>query len=169
LWRPIIHLNLLRSVNLILELVVRRLDTQSSAERTQAGNSQGHQRAESNANLDIIRRLKFSLLPLKQTEEALSKRIGFTPDHAADPWSEPIRAPLASTTGRRKTLFRFKKEESSNPIRTERDKKEEYSNRRIISACAEDMVKLWENADVQRWLQQEQVNLLDKPGLCVYP
>lgn len=104
-------------------------------------------------------------MPLKKTEEALSKRAGFTPsDRHADPMSEPIRAPISSTTGRRKTLFRFKKEDT-NPIRTERDKKEDYSDRRIISACAVDMIKLWENTDVQRWLEQEEITLLDRPGL----
>lgn len=43
---------------------------------------------------------------------------------------------------------------------------EDLANRRIISACAEDIVALWDNAEVQELLKEGGVFLQDQPGLC---
>ena len=164
LWRPIIHYNMLRSINVVLEVVIRRLDDPTSLR-------EGLPEGSSDSDFNGLRRLRYSLMPLKGTEELLARRIGVSPtSHSTDPMgtlTETVPAPVSTVIGRRKTLFRWRRDNDHDPMATEKERREDYSNRRIISACAEDMVALWENANVQRWLRKEGITLHDKPGLCV--
>ncbi|KAF9256608.1 G-alpha-domain-containing protein [Marasmius fiardii PR-910] len=66
LWRPVIHLNLVRSVNFILNVLLPPKGPPSPAS---SRSTTSHQLD------DKLRRLCFSLTPLKQVEETLTKRI----------------------------------------------------------------------------------------------
>jgi hypothetical protein len=38
---------------------------------------------------------------------------------------------------------------------------------KVIHACSEDMIKLWDDSTIQRVLEYQKLRLQDLPGLCV--
>lgn len=44
-------------------------------------------------------------------------------------------------------------------------KSEEMQNRRILSACTDDVIALWKDVQVQRILGEKEISLRDQPGL----
>ncbi|KAJ3985773.1 guanine nucleotide binding protein, alpha subunit [Lentinula detonsa] len=158
LWRPVIHLNLVRSANFILNLLSPR--------------SSGTTSPTSNLLLDdTVRRLIFSLAPLKSVETSLTKRISgsagtidnqYKSNSIDNPYAHynPAKAPeIAVRSGAGwKGLLKFRRQSGavSSP--------EDMQNRRIINACADDIVTLWRNPDVQEKLRQEEIYLKDQPG-----
>ncbi|KAJ3774645.1 guanine nucleotide binding protein, alpha subunit [Lentinula raphanica] len=158
LWRPVIHLNLVRSVNFILNLISPRSSGTTSPTSSIALN-------------DTVRRLIFSLAPLKSVETSLTKRIsGSSNTPGADDRTtskdgphahyNPSKAPeIAVRSGAGwKHFLKFRRQSGavSSP--------EDIQNRRIINACADDIMTLWRNPDVQEKLRQEEISLKDQPG-----
>ncbi|KAJ3732901.1 guanine nucleotide binding protein, alpha subunit, partial [Lentinula guzmanii] len=158
LWRPVIHLNLVRSANFILNLLSPR--------------SSGTTSPTSNLLLDdTLRRLIFSLAPLKSVETSLTKRISgsagtidnqYKSNSIDNPYAHynPAKAPeIAVRSGAGwKGLLKFRRQ--SGAVASPED----MQNRRIINACADDIVTLWRNPDVQEKLRQEEIYLKDQPG-----
>ncbi|KAF9028177.1 G-alpha-domain-containing protein [Hymenopellis radicata] len=157
LWRPIIHLNLIRSVNFILDLL------SSSSERPMSPIPDS----------DVIRRIRFSLRPLKEVEDSLTKRISgsvllpviadselgdmgrYHPEKASE-------VQIRSGTGW-KNFMRLRRQ--ANNISPERAAKEEdESNRRILRACADDIATLWSDGEVQATLTDRAISLKHQPG-----
>ncbi|KAJ7598716.1 guanine nucleotide binding protein, alpha subunit [Mycena floridula] len=145
LWRPVIHFNLLRTVLYLLALVDPR--------KFHYGESDT---AEPPLLSDEIRRLCIRLTPLQQVQESLRKRISGS-DMDPDQSSELS----VHSGGRWKQLFKSARRQAAE---TKRDRIEEASNRRIISACSEDMVSLWMNENLQELLRQKRVDLHSQPG-----
>ncbi|KAI3619671.1 putative g-protein alpha subunit [Moniliophthora roreri] len=178
LWRPIIHLNLVRSVNFILNILVPPRSGSTSPPPLAAQLD------------DTLRKLCFSLAPLKQVEEALTKRItgsstvlpavpdnydyrkaDIDPTHIKhyqwQPYHPTRAAEISVRSGHNswKGLLTSKfKRHSYDSQDTSYNKFEDMQNRRIITACNEDIGALWRHPKVQAKLMEEEVYLRDQPG-----
>ncbi|KAF5390015.1 hypothetical protein D9757_003809 [Collybiopsis confluens] len=162
LWRPVIHLNLVRSVNFILNMLSPR-------------SASGTTSPTLNVQLDdTLRRLCFSLAPLKSVEVSLTKQISGTTSPVVLDSSTSADSPYAhyhpakaseisvrSVAGGWKSILRFRRQSGSAPSYYS---PEDLQNRRIISACANDIIALWTNPHVQAKLQEQEIYLKDQPG-----
>ncbi|KAJ7437366.1 guanine nucleotide binding protein, alpha subunit [Mycena galericulata] len=158
-WRPVIHLNLVRSVNFVLGLLeIRHPSTYNSAEQPSSPDS---------ALSGQLRRLSISLAPLRQVEESLSNRIaGSRPieeTSEADRYNPAKASEISLRSGSGWTAFlRFRRGSTSTVDRNE--KSEEMQTRRILSACAADIVSLWADPEVQQGLQDREITLQEQSG-----
>ncbi|KAJ7669001.1 guanine nucleotide binding protein, alpha subunit [Mycena rosella] len=157
-WRPVIHLNLVRSVNFVLGLLeIRHPSTYSHDQQPTSSDSplSGH-----------LRRLSLSLAPLRQVEESLSNRIaGSRPPEdisEADRYDPAKASEISLRSGSGWTAFlRFRRGSTS----TDRnDKAEEMQTRRILSACAADIMTLWAAPEVQQGLRDREITLQEQSG-----
>ncbi|KAJ7484668.1 guanine nucleotide binding protein, alpha subunit [Mycena latifolia] len=157
-WRPVIHLNLVRSVNFVLGLLeIRHPSTYnrdmppSSPDSALSGN---------------LRRLSISLAPLRQVEESLSNRIaGSRPPEEcseADRYNPAKASEISLRSGSGWTAFlRFRRGSTSID---RNDKAEELQTRRILSACAADITTLWASDEVQQGLRDREITLQEQSG-----
>lgn len=170
-WRPVIHLNLVRSVNFILDSLAIFHPASSSSSTSS--------RPLSPALNDDLRRLSMRLAPLRQVEETLTKRLcGSTPSSPQLNTSPPMprynqdrasEVSVRSGSGWKK-LNRFRRPSNSTvtvPM-TASDGVEDLKALRIISACRDDMVSLWADQAVQSVLSNQDVLLEDQSGLLVF-
>ncbi|KAJ6522556.1 G-protein alpha subunit-domain-containing protein, partial [Mycena capillaripes] len=144
-WRPIIHLNLVRSVNFVLSLLDD--DAQSLV-------------SDGRALSDHLRRLSTGLGPLQQVEEMLSNRIaGFrrpSERSQAGPYHPAKVFEISVPSGSGLSAFlRFHRGST---------KVEELQTGRILSACAGDIMTLWDEPEVQQRLQDRKITLQDQSG-----
>ncbi|KZT28152.1 G-alpha-domain-containing protein [Neolentinus lepideus HHB14362 ss-1] len=172
-WRAVIHLNLVRSVNFILDLlspnpqfniptspassvIVTRFDGLgiSQAADTQPASFSGPIIEPT----DELKRLRMRLSPLKRVEEMLSKRIS-----ADDP--QPSRKGLnsASEVSVRsgsgwKALARL-----SHRTRPQSPNELEDAGR-VIEACRDDITELWADPLVQKGLAGNEIVLQEQSG-----
>ncbi|THU95294.1 G-alpha-domain-containing protein [Dendrothele bispora CBS 962.96] len=190
IWRPVIHLNLVRSVNFLLGVINPSYTTGAGGEglsptsrmRGGATSPPPWERGLS----DELKRISFSLLPLKQVERSLTARIVGTNEplpspgavasysyHPAKASEVSIRSSDHSSTSSYgwKSLLRFRRDSSASHLslsaQKERERQweeEDTTNRRIIAACRKDIASLWMNEDVQRKLSEEEIWLRDQPG-----
>ncbi|KAJ7800319.1 guanine nucleotide binding protein, alpha subunit [Mycena olivaceomarginata] len=159
-WRPVIHLNLVRSVNFVLGLLeIRHPSTYSpDAQPTSPDGALSGQ----------LRRLSISLAPLRQVEETLSNRIaGSRPPEdssEADRYHPAKASEISLRSGSGWTAFlRFRRgSTSAGPDRNE--KAEELQTRRILSACAQDIMTLWAAPEVQQGLREREIVLQEQSG-----
>ncbi|KAJ7207052.1 guanine nucleotide binding protein, alpha subunit [Mycena pura] len=158
-WRPVIHLNLLRSVNFILGLLeIRHPSTYSTVEAPSSPDS---------ALSGQLRRLSISLAPLRQVEESLSNRIsGSRPiEHVsdADRYNPAKASEISLRSGSGWTAFlRIRRGSTSTSDRC--DKVEELQARRILNACAADIEALWASTEVQQGLRDRDITLQEQSG-----
>jgi hypothetical protein len=161
-WRPVIQLNLVRSVNFILDLL--GVSNPSLHGSVSFG-------ASSPTLNDDVRRLCMKLVPLRTVEETLIKQLGGSVPLLLDA-SEPLRyhpakaseVSIRSDSGWKVFMkFRSPSEESNAPERLE-----DSQTRRIINACADDIVGLWADQTVQSCLSDQGILLEDQPGLFVF-
>ncbi|KAF7374422.1 hypothetical protein MSAN_00326300 [Mycena sanguinolenta] len=157
-WRPVIHLNLVRSVNFVLGLFeIRHPSTY---------NGDAQPTSPDGALSDQLRRLSISLAPLRQVEETLSNRIaGPRPpvDSRGRDRYHPAKAPeISLRAGSGWTFLRFWRGSSLMPDRKE--KAEELQTRRILSACAQDIMMLWASPEVQQGLEDLEIVLREQSG-----
>lgn len=161
-WRPVIHLNLVRSVNFILGLLeIRHPSTYNGALQPPSPDS---------ALSGQLRRLSISLAPLRQVEESLSNRIaGSRPpedETEAERYHPAKASEISVRSGSGWTAFlRFRRGSTSTIDRSE--KSEEIQTRRILSACAADIMTLWAAPEVQQGLKDREITLQEQSGLCV--
>lgn len=164
-WRPVVHLNLLRSVNFILDM----LDYKSSSSQ------HGHNPTSSISSVSTplseeVRRLCIRLTPLRQVEELLMKRIsGFVPDVSTGSLLHRYHPAKASEISLRpgigwKGRFRVLRSSESDQGGEQYDKSQDLTNRRIIAACAEDIIQLWDDLDVQEHLARRNIALQNQAG-----
>ncbi|KAJ7143332.1 guanine nucleotide binding protein, alpha subunit [Mycena crocata] len=157
-WRPVIHLNLVRSVNFVLGLLdIRHPSTYASAEQPSSPDS---------ALSGQLRRLSISLAPLRQVEESLSNRIaGSRPPEEpseADRYHPAKASEISLRSGSGWTAFLRFRRGSTSPDRY--DKSEEMQARRILSACAADIMTLWAAPEVQQGLKDREITLQEQSG-----
>jgi len=156
-WKAVIHLNLVRSVNFVLDLL--------EDPRIELA---GHHRSFSaGANLkqpsnDDLRFLKMRLAPLRQVEGILSRR--FCPETVASGKYQKDCASEVSVRGLSgwKTLLKHRRN-PQNPAASD----DLEDAQRVIEACKDDMTLLWKDPVVQAGLEKHNVQLQDQSGLLV--
>ncbi|KAF9456865.1 guanine nucleotide binding protein, alpha subunit [Collybia nuda] len=157
IWRPIIHLNLVRSVNFILNFL--------SATFGGMRDSTSHQYTHGGSLSSDVRRLCARLAPLRQVEESLTKGIAGSnlPGLSDTPSYNPAKASevaIRSSAGWRAILkVRRQSEEALRGTGKLDDK-----DRRILAACGEDMATLWNDASVRKALKERDIALQEQPG-----
>ena len=139
---------------------------------------------------DDLRRLRVSLSPLRNIEECLERFI--SPDHyprrvgrvasssnnngtrsggssTAPPPTERAFEVSVRSGSRWKTLFKGSGGSNGSAISKARSQEyEEVQNaRRVIEACREDIVTLWNHPEVRAGLADQSVSLEFQSGLCV--
>ncbi|KAJ7236174.1 guanine nucleotide binding protein, alpha subunit [Mycena rebaudengoi] len=155
-WRPVIHLNLVRSVNFIMGLLeIRHPSTYN--------NSNGQLSSPESSMSGELRRLSISLAPLRQVEESLSNRIaGSRPPDEASEYNPAKASEISLRSGSGWTAFlRFRRGSSSND---QYDKLGEMQNRRILAACASDIMAMWSSREVQQGLNDREITLQEQSG-----
>ncbi|KAG6829074.1 hypothetical protein H0H92_005785 [Tricholoma furcatifolium] len=152
-WRPIIHLNLVRSVNFILNSLAGR-----------SGDSSFQHLYDSGLSGDL-QRLCMGLAPLREVEVSLTRCLsGATSALSDGPTYNPDKASevaIRSSTGWKDFLMGRRKADSGSRTAGRLDD----TDRRILAACAEDMTKLWNDPSVQEWLRSHEIFLQEQPGL----
>ncbi|KAH9835139.1 G-protein alpha subunit [Rhodofomes roseus] len=165
-WRAVIHLNLIRSVNFILDLLPGGPSSTLSElrhSRSFSGNTLGD--ADS-----LLRHFRVRLSPLRQVELILVQRLS-ADDPArtavnveeATPWYYGRASEVSIRGGSGwKALLRRKWNSQMGARPDELDKA-----RQILHACREDIAELWVHPDVQKGLEAEGVVLRDQSGFFV--
>ncbi|KAJ7749334.1 guanine nucleotide binding protein, alpha subunit [Mycena maculata] len=158
-WRPVIHLNLVRSVNFVLGLLeIRHPSTYSR--------TTGQPSTPDSALSGQLRLLSISLAPLRQVEESLSNRIaGSRPTEEyseADRYHPAKASEISLRSGTGWTAFLRFRRGSTSVDRNE--KSEEIQTRRILSACAADIITLWSAPEVQQGLKDREITLEEQSG-----
>jgi hypothetical protein len=137
---------------------------------------------------DDLRRLRVSLSPLRNIEESLARFI--SPEHyprrvgcvgggggssstststtsAALPTERAFEVSVRSGS-RWKTLFKGSGSDNGAMSKVRHQEYEEVQNaRRVIEACREDIVALWNHPAVRASLADQSVSLEFQSGLCV--
>ncbi|KAJ6476631.1 guanine nucleotide binding protein, alpha subunit [Mycena vulgaris] len=156
-WRPVIHLNLVRSVNFVLGLLeIRHPSTSSSTEQPLLPSD--------SALSGELRRLSISLAPLRQVEQSLFNHITGSQECPEGERYHPAKAseiPIRSGSGWA-TFLRSDRRSTSSMDRTV--KSEEIQTKRILSACAPDIMTLWAAPEVQQGLKDREITLQEQSG-----
>jgi guanine nucleotide-binding protein subunit alpha len=120
------------------------------------------------------RKLLIRLAPLRQIEETLSKVVSGaspTPNESSQASQQrqynSTRAPeevsIPSGYGWKKAVLGRRSQDS--PTASNTDAAELAQARRVLAACTDDIVKLWNDRTVRRALKSAEVSLEDQPGL----
>lgn len=147
----------MRSVNFIMGLLeIRHPSTYN--------NSNGQLSSPESSMSGELRRLSISLAPLRQVEESLSNRIaGSRPPDEASEYNPAKASEISLRSGSGWTAFlRFRRGSSSND---QYDKLGEMQNRRILAACASDIMAMWSSREVQQGLNDREITLQEQSGL----
>ncbi|TFK41558.1 guanine nucleotide binding protein, alpha subunit [Crucibulum laeve] len=162
-WRPIIHLNLVRSVNFVLNFLSSRFPGLRDA------NPELHSNTELTFS-DELRMLCARLVPLRQVEESLIKAVSTSESMPADVSKAQIYNParasevaIPSGTGWRK-IHALKRYSSESKSRASNENPESRQNRCILGALGADISSLWRNTTIRRCLKSAEVRLEDQPG-----
>jgi len=143
-WRPVIHLNLVRCTNFILNFLK---DSHGSP-------------TQYSPQLDGFRRYFIRLAPLRQVEESLTRKLSASLSPAPDGRTVHYHPAKASEIALRpgsgwKGLFKGKRQAGTNS---------DDSDRRILAACADDILNLWNDPSAQESLTTKNIILGDQPG-----
>ncbi|EAU82769.1 hypothetical protein CC1G_10888 [Coprinopsis cinerea okayama7 len=186
IWRPVIHLNLVRSINFLVNFLSSRLtnlrdstNQHSHSLSTQSSSSSLHSSASSppskkNGQNTELRKLLVRLAPLRQVEDSLARALsGGSLSNSSSPFSpayNPAKAPeiaFPSGYGWKKALLSGRKLGSGNGGNGgngSSDMSEFGQASRILAACGEDIVKLWNDPGVQQILKAADIALDEQPG-----
>ncbi|KAF9003423.1 guanine nucleotide binding protein, alpha subunit [Cyathus striatus] len=164
LWRPVIHLNLVRSVNFILNLLTTRFTTpQESNPMRRPSSSNGHGLTED------VRRLSIRLRPLREVEDSLNKvfsgaacllQADISQRHQYNPAKASEVTILSGTRWRKMVKF----SRQSTDVRPSIESADDIQNRRILAACRQEIISLWNNSFVQNALKSAEVELQEQAG-----
>lgn len=167
-WTAVIHLNLVRSVNFVLDLLEEPAPRRGSSR----GSSMGYPRSppstpsqEFSKTPNDIRYIKLRLTPLRSVQRILTRRfVSMDPtiNNSDKPQYHHDRASEVRVRGGSgwKALLNGRK---NQPVSDDLE-----DSRRVIEACKDDMIALWENSVVQQGLKKRNVQLQDQAGLYVY-
>ncbi|CDO73675.1 hypothetical protein BN946_scf185015.g3 [Trametes cinnabarina] len=170
-WRAVIHLNLVRSVNFIIDTL-----TKPSPSSTMHGDGSPTVPAFSNRlsatplpNSDL-RRYKLTLSPLRQVEVILARYLSAKDATSPGERSSPVVQPQSSAAqvmirgGHTwRALSRRWQDHGEEPHnRYDENKVEAVEDaRHILDACREDVIELWNSLSMQSALRDEGVSLED--------
>ncbi|EPQ53559.1 G-alpha-domain-containing protein [Gloeophyllum trabeum ATCC 11539] len=171
-WRAVIHLNLVRSVNFILDLLSpnpRFTHAGSPASVIISGSDLLGQQQPQYVHTDgpvgpiieptpELKQLRMRLSPLKRVEEMLSKRIS-----ADDP--NPVRKGLNSASEVSVRSGSGWKALARLSHRTRPASPDELEDAgRVIEACRDDIIELWADPVVQKGLKSNEIALQEQSG-----
>ncbi|KAF8651605.1 hypothetical protein AX16_004672 [Volvariella volvacea WC 439] len=156
-WKPIIFINLIRSVNFVIELLEGKDPAREAQER-------GPNLLKDNNELAI---LCTRLVPLRAVEEHLTTKIAGTKgilttaeeDKIWKFYYNPRKAPeitLRPGFGWKSSVFRKQTGEKIVTCDPE--------DWQVLNSCTEDIASLWEHALVQQALKSYKIELKDQPG-----
>ncbi|KAI0937522.1 hypothetical protein AcV5_000338 [Taiwanofungus camphoratus] len=161
-WRAVIHLNLIRSVNFILDLL-------SGGSRSRVNSVLSDvTRLSSQSPYDELRRLRVRLSPLRQVELILVQRLsaddpsrGALDIEKVTPWyyGRASEVSIRGGSGWKALLHR-----RWLPTQVESRPDELDNARQILDACREDIVELWADPSVRAGLKEEGVSLEEQAG-----
>lgn len=154
-WRPIIQLNLVRSVNFILNFL-----TTGTPGRSEPSSPSKLLSGE-------LCRLALSLAPLREIEMSLVESIpgSVSSTLSRSPTYNPAKASeVAVTSGLGWKTFLTRLRSGEEEAGAQRREKENDGNTRILMACAEDMRRLWNEPFVQNSLEEQGISLRDQSG-----
>jgi G-protein alpha subunit len=159
-WKAVIHLNLVRSVNFVLDLL------QDPSPRTSSSAGQPRTRTPNcNQTANELRFLTMRLAPLRQVEHILTRRF-CPPELGINPSGQYHRDRASEVSVRGlsgwKTLLKLRRNPQNNAASDDLE-----DSQRVIEACKDDMTSLWENSSVQARLKKHNVRLQDQSGLSV--
>lgn len=188
-WRAVIQLNVVRSIRLILEAIaeVHALQAPSatssprSSHRSLPDSRPSSSRASPSAELPHLTaehlKLRLRLLPLLQVEEVLIRRLTLAgnTEQEATRLTQLTNAPDALARDKElavnshfvwKTMFSriAGKRNSSETDIDAIDWNDPDDPGRIIHACAEDMIMLWNDPVVHEVLAYQKLRLQEMPG-----
>ncbi|PIL27649.1 hypothetical protein GSI_10801 [Ganoderma sinense ZZ0214-1] len=180
-WRAVIHLNLVHSVNFIIDLLINTAASNAASNSTTYHPHGGRPRTSVEDDAPVasglsshtpqlsseIRRYKLSLSPLRQVEKILARQL--STDEAESPSSPSSRffgrpSEVVVRGGRGwKSLLRRKAQDGTQQQRSTADPALENA-RRILDACRGDIVALWRSESVQAGLREEGVVMREQSG-----
>ncbi|KAF5380053.1 hypothetical protein D9615_006131 [Tricholomella constricta] len=153
IWRPIIHLNLVRSINFILNFLAGSFRDSTSNQILYSLSGD-------------LRRLCIGLAPLREVEASLTKIISggssspIIPDVLAYNPAKASEIAVRSSSGWKGLLMGRRQVAGGSRSAGKSDD----ANRRILAACAADMTRLWNDPDVQEGLRSQEISLQEQPG-----
>ena len=147
MWRPVIQLNLVRSVNFIISFI---------SDQGLCDTGPYYRGGASSPLLSSkIRTLCLRLAPLRSVEEDVVKILSQRPSRK--PHNSVRLLENAVTNGT--LLFRSSKSESDS------DRREYEPSRRVLDALGEDIAVLWQDESLQQALQLAGIVVEEQPGL----
>ncbi|KZT10357.1 G-alpha-domain-containing protein [Laetiporus sulphureus 93-53] len=190
-WRAVIHLNVVRSIRLILEamsdahaaqvpgakFLTSHSSTRASSSRSLLDPDGGIPRALPQLTAEHLK-LKMRLSPLLQVEQALIRKLTppgsaeFEATHLAQmsnvSYMDRMHAKevAVNTTFAWKGIFSKFMSDTRDSIdsREAIDWDDPEDPGRIIYACGEDMIRLWNDDTIQALLRAQNIRLEDQPG-----
>lgn len=168
-WRAVIQLNLVRTVNFILDIMAGSSNMTSEEKESAATYSSSPQpnanRSSSETRNDDLGPLKTRLAPLRQVEMILVNRLsadeprrsgsldGLTPKY----YSRASEVSIRGGTGWKALVQRKQDSRGSEPDDLDQA-------RQILETCQKDIVALWKSPPVQQKLRQSDIVLRDQSG-----
>ncbi|KAI0790349.1 guanine nucleotide binding protein, alpha subunit [Abortiporus biennis] len=169
-WRAVIHLNLVRSVNFILDVVSGTITLDGSSPNIQDNVSiySNLHRSWATGGSDSTRAIRMRLSPLRQVEMILARRLSAdmpsSPHTTTNPFVDagPYYYGKASEVAIRGGTA-WKSLVDRRPSK-DRQLDDLDDARKILHACKDDIVHLWENEEVQNLLHEQGLFLEDLSG-----
>jgi len=194
-WRAVIQLNLLRSINTILDMLVGEFDSSrtdkhaATLDRSLFSSSPQSPKKEPPPLrwTEKHRLLSMRLAPLRGVQQDLEQRLGAAADEPLASTYAPHEAlplPLSGFTQRpqefyvrshdgwRSALQRFKPwqggEGTASVVDTravEWQRTKDAEITQVIAGCADDMQAMWEDTVIRGMLRRKRIRMEDLPGL----
>lgn len=179
-WRPVIQLNILSSLRTILAAVSPRIvpgrlsPTEASDTVTDilalVVDSASEIRSNSSSHIE---NLTTALLPLLEVEDVLIHALGDVSDNLTEPSQVPAAInslPTAEMNPARihdsnteVTISRPRELDASTNFAGSNDL--ETATQSVMHSLSGDMLRLWEDSDVQAMLKTKEIHLEESPGL----
>lgn len=156
--RAVIYLNLVRSVNFVLDLLAH-----SSSQRPIRPSSSSSIQAPPIEPTDDLRRIKMRLAPLRHVEQILSRRL--SPENYQTEGRRRYRRDRASEVSVRSGSAWKALLKPRPPTANGQDDLQDAQ--RVIEACKDDMLSLWRDSTLQNGLKERDIQLEEQSGLCV--
>jgi hypothetical protein len=185
-WRAVIQLNLVRSINSIVDLLSAELsanNTPTSSPHARPSTADVHHaNGRALQFTEHHRLLRLRLTPLKNVQVDLERRLGAVseevkPGPITEAFTEalplPPRVPEAyvqSRDGWRSALAKIRSGRRSDDesVRVAENRaRRDAENAEVIAGCLDDMRALWEDPVVRDLLRREGMTMEAAPGLCM--
>ncbi|KAI9065633.1 G-alpha-domain-containing protein [Trametes sanguinea] len=170
-WRAVIHLNLVRSVNFMLDALTRPIPSPTNSDGSPTVPSFSHRLSATPQPVGDLRRFKLTLSPLRQVEVILARYLSAndvsSPSEgrispAAQPQSSATDVTIRGGHTWRGLFRRWQNNSHEQQSRYSASIVEAVENaRQILDACREDVIQLWNSPSMQSALRDEGVSLED--------